>query len=406
MKIDCRQRGKYLLIKAEGRLDASWAEYFADTLLLQIRQGQHHLILDAAGTIFLSSAGIRALLQVFRELKAVEGDFWIVNPSAFVEQTLNTSGFQMWLGRGMPEDMPADGAGEEPAATGQAGIQRYRLNEKAALAVSEPVCWRPWRKVGKDRVKTLTFDRNACCLGIGSAAATDKEAEDLFGEFLVVAGNVVYQPPDEQAPPDYLIAENRFLPRMQCIQALSWTGEMGHLIRFAPTDTRPFYTVSALIKLVLEQTGGRPAGFVIAGEIEGLVGAALIRSPGHIQEDIETISFPEIRKWLTFCGERSFAHQQALLVGVVTAAVGPLTPEMSASSDWAAHIHAAVFPYQPLPNGRIDLPAITEKFFNGPSPLAVIHLTDDNRPAIGLGESALIRGACWCGPLNNPEVLS
>jgi hypothetical protein len=203
-----------------------------------------------------------------------------------------------------------------------------------------------------------------------------------------------------------MIAEKQFLPRMQCIQALGWSGEMGHLIRFAPTDAVPFYPVSSLISLILDQTGGRPAGFVISGEVEGLVGAALIRSPGHLREDQEFIAFPEVRNWLTFCGERSFAHQQAVLTGVVTAAAGPLVPRLSAAKERAAHIHAAVFPYQPLPNGRIDLAATMEKFFNGPPPLAVIHLVDDDRPAVGLGESALLRGACWCGPLKNPEVLS
>ena len=405
MKIDCEQRGKYLLIKAEGRLDASWAEYFTDTLLLQIRQGRHHLVLNAGDMTFLSSAGIRALLQVFKELNTVEGDLRIVNPTAFVEQTLSTSGFQMWLDRGLPDDMPAAGGKDEATAAGQAGIQRYQLNEKAVLTLSEPACWRPWQVVTKERVRTLILDRNCFCLGIGSAAATFDEARGRFGEFLAVAGNVVYQPPDEQSPPDYLIAEQAFLPRMQCIQSLSWHGQPGYLIRFAPTEAAPFYPVSAVMSLILEQTGGRPAGFVISGEIEGLVGAALIRSPGLITEE-RSLSFPEIREWLTFCGERSFAHQQALLAGIITPGGSPQMPSIAGAAGAAVHIHAAVFPYQPLPNGRIELAAATEKFFNGPPPLAVVHLVDDDRPAVGLGESALIRGACWYGPLENPEVLS
>ena len=405
MKIDCQPRGKYLLIRAEGRLDASWATYFTETLLAQIRQGRHRLILDAEPMAFLSSAGIRALLRVYKELKAVDGEFRIIQATAFVEQTLRTSGFQMWLAQGPPPDLPPAGALEEAGEAGQTGIERYQLNEKAVLTAAEPVCWRPWQQVDPDRVKTLTFDRDAFCLGIGSAAATFEEARGRFGEFLVVAGHVVFQPPDEQSPPDYLIPEQRFLPRMQCLQSLSWTGEMRHLIRFSPTDSTPFYPMSALMALVLDQTGGRPAGFVAAGEIEGLVGAALIRSPGHITGQ-GPIGFPEIRDWLTFCGERSFARQQALLAGVVAAAAGPLFPAPADASKTVAHVHAAVFPYRPLPNGRIELTAATEKFFNGPPPLAVVHLTHDDRPAVGLGESALVRGACWFGPLENPEVLS
>ena len=180
---------------------------------------------------------------------------------------------------------------------------------------------------------------------------------------------------------------------------------MGHLIRFAPTETTLFYTLSALLTNILDQTGGKPTGFVVLGEIEGLVGTALIRSPGRIGKKRD-IAFPEIRDWLTFCGERSYSHQQALLAGIVSKTGATFLSPFPSAPDIAAHIHGAVFPYQPLPNGKIELESAVAKFFNGPPPLAVMHLTDDDRPVVGLGESALIRGACWFGALQNPEVLS
>jgi len=254
-------------------------------------------------------------------------------------------------------------------------------------------------------VKTVTFSQDNYALGIGSAAGTFDDAREQFGEFLAVAGNVVYQPPDEQGHPDYLIAEKQFLPRMQCIQVLNCFGDMGHLIRFAPTDKTPFYPISVLLSNILDQTGGKAAGFVVLGEIEGLVGTALIRSPGLILEERE-IPFPEIRDWLTYCGERSYSHQKALLSGVVSKTSDTLLPPIPSRPDMAAHIHAAVFPYQPLENGKIGLEAAIQKFFSGPPPLSVMHLADDIRPVVGLGESALIRGACWFGTLQNPEVLS
>ena len=143
MKIDCEQRGKYLLIRAEGRLDAAWADYFTDTLMLQIRKGWHLLVFDAAKTSFLSSAGIRALLQVFKELKTVSGDFRIVNPTSFVAQTLSTSGFQMWLEKGIPDDMPDTGDTGADGVAGHTGVQCYVIDEKALLTVDKPACWRP-----------------------------------------------------------------------------------------------------------------------------------------------------------------------------------------------------------------------------------------------------------------------
>ncbi|MFH2046822.1 MAG: STAS domain-containing protein [Pseudomonadota bacterium] len=404
MQIEFEQRGKYMLLRAKGRLDAVWAEYFADTLLQQVREGRHHLIMDAAEMIFLSSAGIRSLLKVYKELRTVNGRFIIVNATDFVNKTLSTSGLQMLLAEALPKDMPAAGSTDDVDEGKGSGIQHFILNENSTLTFSEPAGWRPWQVVEKSRVQALPFSQDIYALGIASAADTFDHARNQFGEFLAVAGHVVYQPPNEQGPPDYLIAEKQFIPQMQCIQVLRCNGGMGRLIRFAATDKTPFFPVSTLLRNLLDQTGGKAAGFVMLGEIEGLVGTALIRSPGQIREEQEIV-FPEIREWLTYCGERAYAHQQALLMGVVSPTSSPLLLPMPSVPDMATHIHGAVFPYQPLQNGKIELQGAIEKFFNGPPPLAVMHLADDIRPVIGLGETALLRGACWFSPLQNPEVL-
>jgi hypothetical protein len=194
---------------------------------------------------------------------------------------------------------------------------------------------------------------------------------------------------------------------MHCIQALVCRGEMAALLRFAPSDQRPFFPIGEMLEMVLNESRGRMAGFVILGEIEGLVGAALTQSPGLISVE-KSFSFPEVREWLSFSGERAFASQQALIFGVVKnrdSVDDPLLPPLPSHPGLAAHIHAAVFPYQPLQNGKISMEASVQKFLSGPPPLAVMHLVDDMRPAVGLGESALIRCACWCAPVQSSEVL-
>ncbi len=409
MKIEYEKRGRYLLIRPEGRLDASWADYFTDTLLLNIREGEHHLIIDASELVFLSSVGIRSLLLIFKELGTVHGGFTIINPTPFVEQTLSTSGFKMWLGEGMPDDMPeAQRVGRERASENN-GIHKFVIKEGAQLTLSEPVAWQPWQRVEPPSVKMIPFLHDICAFGIGSPASSPEEARSQFGEFLAVVGNVVYQPPDEQGHPDYLVSEKQFVPQIQCIQAMICSGEMGNLIRFAPTEESSFFPLSVLLENVLDITKGRPAGFVMLGEVEGLVGTSLIRSPGLL-DGAKDPSFPEIREWLSFCGERLYPNQQALLMGIAARSKGlsegGKLPQLPSCPDLSAHIHGAVFPYQPLQNGNIEMKQSVNKFFNGPPPLAVMHLTDDARPVIGLGQSALIRGACWFGPIGNAEVLS
>jgi hypothetical protein len=322
-----------------------------------------------------------------------------------VEHTLTTSGFSAWVEDSFPGDMPEADAIEPQGQADGAQIRHFVLDGSAGLAVNVPADWRPWSKVETDAIHTLTFPENTFALGIGSPAATVAQARDHLGEFVAAAQSVVFQPPDEQARPDYLVAGEAFHPAMQVIQAITFQGDMGGLLRFAPSDEAPFYPLSRLLAKVLDHTNGRAAGFVLIGEIEGLVGTALIRSPGLLDTK-RSMEFPEVRDWLTFCGERSHAYHQALMTGVVSRSHGPLVASVPSVPDLFAHVHAAVFPHQPLPNGRIALDESVKKVLAGPPPLAVMHLAEDARPVVGLGESALIRGAVWFGALFNPEVLS
>jgi hypothetical protein len=167
------------------------------------------------------------------------------------------------------------------------------------------------------RVASMTFTNNVFALGIGSAAHHPDDARSRYGEFLAVAGNVIYQPPDESSRPDYLLAEHNYIPEMLVLQAISCSGGMSHLLRFAPEADKPFHPISDLVRMAMEQTAMTTIGFVIVGEIEGLVGATLIQSPGLLDKD-RTIDHPELTDWLSFCGERAHAGKQCLIFGVAS----------------------------------------------------------------------------------------
>ena len=421
MQLTQEKAGKYLLIQAEGRLDASWSDYFLEEMRTVIRNGEHHILIDAAKLVFLSSAGIRSLLIVHKELRSVQGAFQMINAYGMVRETLTCSGFEQWLRSDMPADCVApasDSRRDQDTGVNEIigqnagrknGCEVYPLDQNAAVTVTRVSAWTPWNPVRREACRRVRCSETECALGIGCAAREYDQARDHFGEFLAVAGHVVSQPPSERARPDYMLAEKDFVPIMFAPQALHWNGEMSHVLRFQPTDEQPVWGLSQILDQLLGIIGGRPTAFVIMGEIEGLVGVSLTRSPGKLATE-DRVAFPELRDWMSFCGERSFAHEQALIVGVVApASFAPASTSLAllpSRPDLAVHTHAAVFPYQPLQNGQIDLKTSVAKWFSGAPPRAVMHLFDDVRPAVGLGESGLIRGAAWCSPIENPEVLS
>lgn len=407
MQLTDSKHGQYLLIQAVGRLDASWSDLFLEKLLKHIREGEHQILIDASGMKFLSSAGIRSLLIVHKELGKVGGMLRLARSTDFVRETLTISGFGEWLSPDFPDDFFTASSETKPVV--KTDREHYVLADGSGLTLSrvDDLFGKINADSGREKISSFGLDDFGFGIGEAFQGRGSGDTENM-GEFIAAAGHVVLQPPDERGRPDYLIAEKKYIPELKCRQMLKYSGDMSHLFRFKPIDENPVNEISKIIDTVFDLTGANTAGFVIIGEIEGLVGASLLQSATMPDRD-DFLAWPAVRDRLSFCGERSYANEQVLLTGI--AARGDQRKDytalytMPSRPDLAVHIHAAVFPYQPLPNGCLELCSSVSRFFGGPPPRAVMHLIDDNRPAIGLGESALIRGACWCGPVLNPEVL-
>lgn len=399
MEIKTEQQGKHLVIHASGRLDASWADFFTDSLSGYIRNGDHQLIIDAAEMKFLSSAGIRSLLIIYKKLMEVKGSMQIVNAQPAIANTLTMVGFKSWL-----SGRPVPAARRQAEERVEDKMEVYPLDAEAKLTFTLEADWKPWDKTDSNTIKRIRFPENVFALGIGGAADQDDYSPDQFGDFLAVEGKVLFQPPAEKAHPDFLLAEKEYIPELFVLQALYCKGKMSHLLRFSPVTDSPVCEISKISAMVLEITKSDIAAFVLLGEIAGLVGAHLIQSPG-IKSEGGNIPFPAVRDWISFSGERAFQGKMALVFGI-TAKTGTgreksLVNPLPSDPGLSGHFHAAVFHDHPMPNGKIDLAPMLKKLLDGPAPLALMHLVDDNRAGTGLGQSAFTRGACWCSAINN-----
>jgi hypothetical protein len=143
------------------------------------------------------------------------------------------------------------------------------------------------------------------------------------------------------------------------------------------------------------------AAVVILAESAGLMGAALKRSP--VAGAAGLFTYPEVRRWLSFSPERCYPHNLALIGGVASTAPGPeLAPfvrPLARGSRVAGHFHAAAFGYRPLKKGALDFKSATRGLFEAGGLEGVLHILADDREMAGGGESELLRGACWVGPI-------
>src|SRR5262249_3842212 len=147
------------------------------------------------------------------------------------------------------------------------------------------------------------------------------------------------------------------------------------------------------------------AGFVILAESASVVGATLRQSPA-LAAGQSPWSFPGVRDWLSFTTERSDERNLVFIVGF---AEREPTPDSAAflrrigpGSSAQGHFHAAVFSYRPLPKGKLSLMESVTNLFATESAQTVMHLLADEREFEGVGQTDLMRGACWVGPLKFP----
>jgi anti-anti-sigma factor len=77
-----------------GRVDGQMANELEVVVLDAIRSGAKTLYVNMAEANFLCSAGLRVLLQYWRQMKNGGKTLWVANPSPEVDSVLAMTGFR------------------------------------------------------------------------------------------------------------------------------------------------------------------------------------------------------------------------------------------------------------------------------------------------------------------------
>ena len=435
MEITTHIHEERCVLELNGRLDANWSEHVGQAIETAIRSGQHHIDLDFGKIHYVSSAGLRILIKYFKQLKSARGSLRIVRPTADALEILNLSGMSSLLVHHpsttpAPPTSPAAASATAPAiasATAPApapapapprewqhegvAMAAYELDPQARLTLE--LLGHP-ENFGQGSLQAAESTVVRCAsdviaVGLGAFGRHADDTRTRFGESLAVAGTALSMPTDGSSLPDYQVTEASLVPELSLLYGLVARGAFRHLLRFeAAASPRGTLGLSSLLNAALETTATGAAGFVILAESAGLVGATLRQSPA-LADGRSPWEFPAIRDWLSFTTERTDERAVILITGFAVRTPSPATasflrPLGSTAAALLAHCHAAVFPYRPLPKGRLDLMESVTSLLGTDSAQTVLHLMSDDRPFEGLGETDLMRGACWVGPLDDPST--
>jgi len=388
-----------------GRLDGYWADHLDNALAETIRNGHHHVVVDLSRATFISSAGVGVLMKYYKQLSRINGSLAVSRPSRPVRLVLEMVHVSAMLIA--PDDQAPGGAGHrlEGRVVDREGVrfETFDLAAGATLtcrAIGNATNFGA-RAVRDADVIALSCPDSLFALGVGAFGESLDDCRERFGELLAISGAAVYQPADGTNVPDYLVASGSHAPRPRVLHALACEGPLAVLTRFDAGAGGGSIGLTDLARSCLDIAGGDAAGVAIVAEAVGLVGAALRQSPVRPASDGDFFAHPSIRNRLTFTAERSFAHTLALVAGVVARAdVAAGHPQLRPlGGELAGHFHAAAFPFRPFKKGLVPLKETVTSLFESESVLGVLHLLNDDREALGAGESAFIRGARWIGPI-------
>ena len=93
MEITINMEDKAAVVSAHGRITATTAPEFEKGLAAPLDKGQRILIVDMSGVGYISSAGLRIILQTAKKLKAQQGDLLLASLQSTVKEIFEMSGF-------------------------------------------------------------------------------------------------------------------------------------------------------------------------------------------------------------------------------------------------------------------------------------------------------------------------
>ena len=90
-----------------GRVDGAASNELEIAVLEVVRSGAKTLYVNLAEATFLCSAGLRVLLQYWRQMKNTGKALWVANPSPEVDSVLSMTGFREQMVEGARPAGPA-----------------------------------------------------------------------------------------------------------------------------------------------------------------------------------------------------------------------------------------------------------------------------------------------------------
>jgi anti-anti-sigma factor len=257
----------------EGRLDAYGASIFEEKLK-ELNDSENKLILNFEKVVFLSSAGIRALLTLYKNINKKNGIIVITKISNDVNNAIEMSGMEKFFEYSDNEEEALKYINSLTLNTSVSDVKEInnkvynisKLNTEGSLLD----IWSGKKTIEPAGLVRAGLDTLEILTGIGGFGSNENEASEMLGEFISTGTFAAVLPADEHCITDFIIPKNPSDATVFLYKGIGISGKPSYLLK---DESETISDLSSVINDIKETVckDNTFFGFVIQAKIEKLM---------------------------------------------------------------------------------------------------------------------------------------
>ncbi|MCD4818482.1 MAG: STAS domain-containing protein [Candidatus Cloacimonetes bacterium] len=408
MKIKNEIRQGINIISLNGRLDSFSSQEIGEKFDSFINSGSYKFIIDFSDLNYLSSAGIRILLQLKKSCTKLNGDVKLTNVSPYVLNVLKISGFLNIFSVYENVDIALksyfiENNSEKNDSNTQelyeTSIGTFKFEKKNTETAKIRVIGENqdflYAKCKKDSIYSESLNKLKYTLGIG---ALGDKPDDFFaniGELMIVGGTVVWVPTDGHNVPDFLIPIDESAEiKVHTAFHIILENTFNEIVRFEAKSPSEGVSLEDVYKSLFELSKGRITEYkgilsaVMRVDVGAIFGAGIKKAPilKNSPANSEMITHRDnIKDWLNFQVDYEHQNTTALIVGIgidlksyekspAINLVFQINPDQKKQQ--MLHNHAAIFKFFPEKYQSYELEQEIDNVINNGEFIGMQHLLD------------------------------
>jgi len=377
------------VLEVQGRIDGLTAPDIKRAFDQAISDGLHDLVVDFHGVTYLSSAGLRVILQTHKNLKIIGGALLLVAVPPAVVDVFRVSGMEAFL----------------TIFPDLVSIRRYlnkEIHEETSQKIEIDGLTFQWLKGTDDSGKffpvgspakldsstygpedVIRVDQLEIEYGAGLAVVGNdyEEYRSLFGESVFLHHHFFSFPAVRRPVVDYSFYTSGSDQKINFLHGFGMSGDFAGILHFETTDQAP--TLQQLVVAAGKMTKSGVFGVVILAKSAGIFGMHLKRSPVEPKRPAKGSIFDKevFHNWMSYSLEEEDIHETVAATGIVMN-----HPEL-AGAGWnkffpvgsSLHIHAVLLANGLWSNQPVVFEKELERVIREFEVLKVIHLLPASR---------------------------